>query len=403
MIINKESAKYSLRNLKMRKSRSFLTILSIFVGISSIFIFISFGWGLYNYVGEFTTEGSADKIIIQARGGGIPGLDDTFKLTENDVDAIDGVAGVFEVTGSSFAVAEIQKGSEKKFAYISSYDPKKPLIWEISNSEVFIGRELSSGDTKKAILGYNYLLDDKIFSKGLRINDNIQIQGEDTKIIGFVKEIGNPQDDSNIYVTQDYFDELYPNKAGNFGWIVARIQIDKIDRVIEDVERVLRKERGLEEGKEDFFVQSFEELIASFSSALNIIIGFVILIALISVAVSAVNTANTMITSVIERTKEIGVIKSIGAKNSEILKIFLFESATLGFIAGVVGVLVGYGVTSFAANILDNLGWGFLSPYYSPFLFIGLILFATLTGAISGVIPAIRASKINTVDALRYE
>ena len=76
----------------------------------------------------------------------------------------------------------------------------------------------------------------------------------------------------------------------------------------------------------------------------------------------------------------------------------------LGALAtGVVGVLVGYGVTSFAANILDNLGWGFLSPYYSPFLFIGLILFATLTGAISGVIPAIRASKINTVDALRYE
>ena len=112
---------------------------------------------------------------------------------------------------------------------------------------------------------------------------------------------------------------------------------------------------------------------------------------------------NTMITSVIERTKEIGVIKSIGAKNSEILKIFLFESSFLGLIAGVFGVLVGWGLTFIASGIIEGFGWGFLSPYYSTTLFIGLILFATFTGAISGVIPALNASRINAVDALRYE
>ena len=110
-----------------------------------------------------------------------------------------------------------------------------------------------------------------------------------------------------------------------------------------------------------------------------------------------------MITSVIERTKEIGVIKAVGAKNSELVKIFLFESATLGGIAGIIGVVVGYGVTSLAGSVLDSLGWGFLAPFYSWELFVGCILFATATGAISGVIPAIRASKVNTVDALRYE
>ena len=81
----------------------------------------------------------------------------------------------------------------------------------------------------------------------------------------------------------------------------------------------------------------------------------------------------------------------------------MFESAFLGFIAGVVGVLVGYGFTVFASNLLENLGWGFLSPYNPPLLFAGLVVFATLTGAISGMIPALKASKINTVDALRYE
>jgi len=96
-------------------------------------------------------------------------------------------------------------------------------------------------------------------------------------------------------------------------------------------------------------------------------------------------------------------LKSIGARNSEIFKIFLFESGFLGFVAGCIGVLAGWGGASLGAMILDNLGYGFLSPHYSWVLFVGCIAFATLTGAISGMVPAWRASKINAVDALRYE
>jgi len=403
VVVNDESIKYSLRNLKMRKSRSALTILSIFVGISAIFIFVSFGWGLYDYVNEFTTESSVDKVLIQPKGQGAPGLDSTFALTESDLRVIKRVAGVYDVTGSSFDVVEIEKNNEKRFTFIMSYDPKNPMVWDISNVGLFEGRELSTGDTGKVILGYNYQFDNKIFSKGLSLNDNFDMNGEKVKIIGFMESIGNPQDDSQIYVTNDYFEELYPEKEGKFGWVIARVEVEDIEKVSEDIEKSLRKNKGQEEGQEDFFVQSFDEMIESFSGALDIVIGFVILIALISVSVSAVNTANTMITSVIERTKEIGIIKSIGARNSEILKIFLFESAFLGFISGAVGVLVGYGATSLAANILDSLGWGFLSPHYSWTLFVGCVAFATLTGALSGIIPAIRASKTNPVDALRYE
>lgn len=310
---------------------------------------------------------------------------------------------MYDVTGSSFAAAEVQIGSDKRFVFISSYDPKKELLFEMSNSGILEGRDLLPGEKRKAILGYNFKLDEKIFPKGMGINENFEIQGNKTKVVAFLEPIGNPQDDSNIYVTQDYFDELYPKKAGVYGWIIAEVDVANIERITADIERALRKERDLEEGKEDFFVQSFDDLLASFSGALNIIIGFVILIALISVIVSAVNTANTMITSVLERRKEIGIIKAVGAKNSEIVKIFLFESATLGLIAGTLGVLIGYLISSAAGSLLDSLGWGFLSPFYSYSLFIGLIIFSTLTGAISGVIPAIRASKLNVVDALRYE
>ena len=403
MIIGKENVRYSIRNLRARRARSFLTILSIFVGISTIFIFGSFGWGLFNYVDGLATGSSADKVIIQTRGFGAPGLDDTFQLTEEDFKAIRGVGGVYEITGVSFTVAEVQKGKEKRFNFIVGYDPRNLMLFEISEIDILEGRQLSPGETKKVILGHNYLLEDKIFSKPISLNDNIEIQGEKARVVGFLEAVGSPPDDAQIYVTKDYLAELYPKTDETYSWIIARVDVDNMERVIKDIEGAVRKSRGLEKGKEDFYVQSFEELIESFSGALNIIIAFVFLIALISVIVAAVNTANTMITSVIERTKEIGVIKSIGGRNSEVLKIFLFESSVLGFLAGVLGVFVGWVITVIISLVLESLGWGFLSPHYSWTLFVGGILFATLTGAISGVIPAMKASKTNVVDALRYE
>lgn len=402
MAISQESIKYSLKNIAHRKTRSFLTVLSIFIGIATIFIFISFGWGLYDYVNNIAASSSADKITIQPKGNSAPGLDNTFALTEEDVRATERTQGVFEASGVYIKAAQIEKNEVSKYVFLQAYDPKKPLVMELMSIDLSQGRELQSGDNSAVVLGYSYQFDDKVFAKKLGLNEKVTIQGKDFRIVGFYEEVGNPQDDSNIYMTNDAIKTIYPNITG-YAWIIARVDQDNIKQVISDVEKSVRKSRNLEEGKEDFFVASFEDLLNSYMSALNIVVGFVILIALISVLVSAINTANTMITSVLERTKEIGVIKAIGAKNSEIFNIFLFESGFLGFIAGCLGVLLGWILTSIGGNILSNLGWGFLSPHYSISLFGGLILFATLTGAISGVIPAINASKINIVDALRYE
>ena len=403
MVIGKESVKYSLNNIKKSKSRSILTILSIFVGIATIFIFVSFGWGLYDYVDEFTSSSSVDKLMIMPKGAGIPGLDTTFELLDEDVQVIERTAGVYEATGTYMDVAEVVQDDLKKYVFVASYDPNIPMIVELSDVEIIEGRDVRTGESGKVVLGYNYMIKDKIFPKVYSLNSKINVQGQDLRIVGFYEKIGNPQDDSNIYVTNDFMPELYPDAELSYGMIVARVDKNNVDGVADRVEEKLRQYRGLDEGKEDFSVQSYSDLLESYMVVLDIIVGFIILIALISVVVSAINTANTMITSVLERFKEIGVLKSIGARNSEIFKIFLFESGFLGFVAGVIGVLVGWGATILGANILDNLGYGFLSPHYSWTLFVGLILFATFTGAISGMIPAWRASKINAVDALRYE
>ncbi len=402
-MISKESIVYSLRNLIQRKSRSFLTILSIFVGIITIFIFISFGLGLINYIESLKTESTVDKINIQPKGVGPPGLDDTFALSEEDLEAVDKTSGVIEASGVYFKPAEVRKNKELRFVWAISYDPEKPLVIEMFGTKIAKGRELRSGDSGKAVLGYNYLLKDKIFSEQSDINDRIELNGKELKIVGFFDAVGNPQDDSNIYITHDDFLEIYRGNSTGFNWIIAEVDSERIEEIIEKVEDSVRKSRNLEKGKEDFFVQSFEDLLEQFNRILLFIVVFVIAIALVSVLVSAVNTANTMVTSTLERKKEIGVMKAIGAKNSEVVKIFLFESAFLGLVAGVLGVIFGFFISYAGAEFLKRAGYGFLNPNFSPILFIGLILFAGVTGAISGTWPALRASKTRPTDALRYE
>ena len=400
--MNEESLNYSLRNLQHSKARNAMTVFSILIGIATIFLFVSFGLGLFNYTNSFTTSSTADKILVVAQGAGVAGTDENFKIDDDDLKVVKRAAGVYSASGVYWDSIQIEKRNEVKYTYLFSYDPKNPLIMDVFQVDLEKGRALQPNEKGVAVLGYNYLLENKIFEKPIELNDYITINNERVRVIGFFEAVGNPTDDSQVYVTNDYFLDLFPEKD-TYAQIVARVDVSNIDKAIENVERGLRKHRDLEKGKEDFFVQSFEDFIESFAGAINIIIGFIILIAFISVLVSAINTANTMITSVLERYKEIGILKAIGARNSEIFYIFLLESAILGLIAGVLGVLLGWGVASLAGILLTNLGWGFLQPYFSFWMFFGCILFAVLTGAISGVIPALRASKINTVEALRYE
>ena len=398
-----ESIKYSLNNLKHRKIRSTFTIVSILIGIATIFIFVSFGMGLYKYVGEISSGGSADKIIIQAKGStGNVGLDTTFAFTDDDLNAVEKTSGVYEATGLYFKAAEVVQGKKKIYTLIFGYDPDKNLIAELSNLGIVQGRELKEGESN-IILGYNYLIPGRIFPRAYSLGEKIEVQGRDVKIVGFYDAVGTPPDDAQIYVTNEFMEELYPDEELSYNWIVARVDSSNVEKVVKNVEENLRDERGLKKGKEDFFVQSFNDLIETYSTVLNMVVGFVILIALISLLVSAVNTANTMITSVLERTKEIGIMKSIGATNAEIFGIFLFESSFLGFIAGTLGALLGFGLTNIASAILISLGYSFLSPYYSFSLFFGCIAFAVVTGAISGIIPAVKAMRTNPIVALRYE
>ena len=126
--------------------------------------------------------------------------------------------------------------------------------------------------------------------------------------------------------------------------------------------------------------------------------------AAISLLVGGIGIANTMYTSVLERTKEIGVMKSVGAKNSDITLIFLIESGLLGLVGGIIGIVLGVGIGQIVEYIaINRLGTTLLQVSTPFWLIISCLLFAFLAGAAFGTLPALRAAKINPTEALRYE
>jgi putative ABC transport system permease protein len=243
-----------------------------------------------------------------------------------------------------------------------------------------------------------------VFARPLATGSRITINNQPFEVVGFFKEIGNPSDDMNIYLSYAGMESLYPEVKDKYVMAVIRAAQDvKPSELADKIQEKLRKHDGLKKGEETFYVQTFEDLLATFAIILDVINGVLVLIALISVIVASVNIMNTMYTSVMERTKEIGVMKAIGARNSDIYNIFVLESGVLGFIGGAIGILFGYIVASIGGAIAANAGLGLLKPIFPWYLIAGCLLFATAVGAVSGILPAKQAAQQKPVDSLRYE
>jgi putative ABC transport system permease protein len=404
-IINPDEIKYALQNLWQRKRRSLLSILSIVIGITAVFALVSFGMGIKNYVNTLAEESGTNKLMIGAKGMSMMGVDDTFAVTQDDVDFIEKINGIDEISGMYYKISKVTFGEKNTYTYLIGFDMSKiDFILEGMGIEIEKGRNLREEDAYKVVLGYNYLLDNKIFSKGLQIGDKILIDDVKFEVVGFYSAVGSPTDDAQVYITSEMFEQLYPERKYEYSMIMASTEQGLDTKTVVDrVTERLRKFKGQEEGEEDFYVMSFEDAIATFGTMINIINGVLVLIALVSVVVASVNIMNTMYTAVLERTKEIGVMKAVGARNKDILFIFLLEAGVIGMVGGIIGVLLGFIVASIGGSIAAAAGYALLKPIFPWYLILGCIMFAFLVGAGSGIMPAVRASKLRPVDSLRYE
>lgn len=399
---------YSLRNIVHRRTRSFLTILSIFIGIMAIFALISFGQGLSSYVNSISNQMGSDKLLMMPKSSFGNPSQATDKFSEKDVEFVRKIVGVKEATGMNMMSVQVQRriNDKAKYTYaitLPTSGSELRLLEEMMDIKLKEGRLITKGDIAKVVVGWEYSQPNKVFTKPISVGDDIFVNGKRVKVVGIFETFGNPSDDKQIYFTEDGLMSILGAKK-EYIEIIARSQPgDDPQQVALKIEDKFRKYKDQEEGKETFTVQTFQDLIKSFGTIITILNAVLVLIAFISVVVAAVNIMNTMYTAVLERTNEIGVMKAIGAQNKDILFVFVFEAGLLGVIGSAVGIILGFGIAELGGAIAAGAGFSMLNPVYPWWLILGCLIFGFIMGALSGLAPAIQASKHKPVDSLRYE
>jgi|SRR3989344_1445473 len=395
----------ALKNLKKRGIRSWLTMLGIFLGIAAVVSLISLGQGLQGAItGQFASL-DPDKLVIQNAGTGFgpPGSTSVTKLNQHDLDLIKSVSGVEFAISRLIRIASVEYNKEKTFNYIGSMPADKEELTIINNAlnvKPVAGRLLDLTDRGKVVLGNDFLNVNK-FGKELRVGSNIIVQGKSFEVVGILEKASTFTINSVVFMPEEDMKNIL--KIGNeIDIIVAQVKDEKlIEETADNIKLRLRKDRKLKEGEDDFSVQTPLQSVEAINTVLNIINIVVSGIAAISLLVGGIGIANTMFTSVLERTKEIGIMKSIGARNRDILSIFITESALLGLVGGIIGAIIGLGMAFLAASAASaGLGIDFRVTLSIPLL-LGSLGFSLFIGMVSGIIPAYQASRLNPVEALR--
>jgi len=399
---------FAVKIIRKRKLRSWLTVVGIVIAVATIFILLSLSLGLQEAVNEqFRTIG-IDKFFIQPRGQlGAPGTGGAVQLTTDDVETIKKVSGIKGVTFMTAGNAKIEFNNRARYYIVAGIplDDEKSYqtLVEAAGWKIDEGELLKKGDKDEIVIGSLYKKGN-LFGRNIVLGNKISINNKDFRVKGILKSVGNPGDDQNIFMSYEVFKEFF-NSSKRVDAIYVQIKPgEDLDNVASETKKQLMKSRDVTEKTIDFSILTPEELLATFGTILNILTAFLGGVAAISLLVGGIGIANTMYTSVLERTKEIGTMKAIGARNSDILLIFVIEAGLLGIIGGIIGVGLGIGVSKLIEYIVAvQLNTSILKASLSPWLIIGCLFFAFVVGAVSGFFPARQASKLNPTEALRYE
>ena len=296
----------AFRNLKKRKLRSWLTIIGIIISIATIFMLVSISLGLQTAVEEQFQQLGKDKFFIQPRGTiAGPGTEAAVMLTEADIDEIKKVGGVKEVTYFVITSGKIEYGREIRFYTVVGIPTETGNVFlETGIYKIDEGRFLRDGDSGVVSLGNHYKYKN-IFSRPVEVGDKVSVNNKEFEVKAILEPIGNPVDDKSVVMPIEDFRELF-NITSRIDQVMVQVNPNEdIIQIADRVEKKLRKSRGLTEDTQDFSILTPEEILESFKSILNIITAFLAGVAAISLVVGGIGIANTMYTSVLERTKEI--------------------------------------------------------------------------------------------------
>ncbi|VVB58475.1 MacB-like periplasmic core domain protein [Candidatus Anstonella stagnisolia] len=391
---------YALRALMQRSLRSYLTILGVVIGICSVFILISIGQGISASVNkELDAFGSHTIIItpgkLSAMGTGAP---QSGRFFIQDMKWIERAGGIDILTPYLYGRIAMDYKGEQLSATVIGIEPQN-FQKAVSTIEIADGRFLKEGDRQVLVIG------DKIaknyFKKDLAVNSVVTIGGKSYRVIGIMKATGGTLDDTDttIYAPIDDVREVLGNQLAKDEihgiYIIANSEYNA-EEVAQEIKSTLRARRGLLEGNEDFSVITSAFISEQLGIITGLLTAFLGGIAAISLVVGGVTIANTMFMAVLERYSEIGILKAVGARKPDILKIFLFESGIIGIVGGAIGIVVGLVLI----EILSFFGVP-VSP--SAELAGFCLLFSFLIGIVAGYFPAKNAAEMVPIEALRTE
>ncbi len=389
----------SLNGLGERKFRFALNLVGILIGCAAITGLISMTQGLQaNVTDQLDMFGPTNLMIIPGEIGGGPPRTGGHTFSWRDVDVItkiDGVKDATPIIANKFAEFTI----DGRFFRTDVYGVTPKYKELNANTQLDVGRNFKQSDSAVVVVGSNIAhprdLDDPIVELGDRIKITARVEGEEKtltlRVIGILEETGGNVGanlDDALSIPLHTAQTLY-EVGGAFDFILAQAD------ALEDVDpAVILIEDKLGDRASVVTAASAQENVGQVLGTIQAVLGG---IAGISLLVAGVGIINTMTVSVLERTKEIGTMKAVGAKSTDVLLMFLSEAMLTGMIGGVIGAAFGF----FLAGLIGR----FISLPTESSLMLGaeVVLFAVVTSVASGMYPAYRASNMSPVEALRHE
>jgi putative ABC transport system permease protein len=396
-------------SISANKLRSSLTILGIVIGVGAVIAMLAIGEGAQAAItGQI--QGIGTNLLFVFRGGS-EDVRNPQPLTLGDADAIGdpfqapSVLGVAPVLSGS---AEISFAGETTRSDLMGVTPEYAAV---RNAEITEGEFISTthvlGQASVAVIGTE-VADNLFGRKEALVGETIRIEGQPYRVIGVLKEKGGSafgSEDNQVLVPLSTARVRLLRRSASDRIDIIFVQAasgELVNQATEEISQILRTRHRTAIGADDFTVFSQQSALDIFTSITNLLTIFLGGIAAISLLVGGIGIMNIMLVSVIERTREIGLRKAMGARKRDIVLQFLTESALLSLTGGVIGIGLGWLIGAIVGFIAANA-----DAELTPIIGLNAILLATgvstAVGLLAGLYPSIRAANLEPVEALRYE
>ncbi len=400
--------KIALKAINNNKTRSFLTMLGIIIGVASVIAMLAIGQGSKVSIQKNIAEMGSNMIMInpgadRGPGGARMSADDMQTLTLNDYNTIvDQSKYLAAVSPNVSSGGQIIFGNNNYQSSVTGVSQGYLTIRQLSveSGDMFTDADIKSA-AKVCVIGKTIV--DNLFPNGADpIGQIIRFKQIPVKVIGVLKSkgynsMGMDQDD---IVLMPYTTVMKRVLAQTYlsGIYASAITEDMTDQAIEDVTTILRTNHKLRDGADDdFSIRSQEELSSMMTSTTDMMTILLACVAGISLVVGGIGIMNIMYVSVTERTREIGLRMSVGARGIDILSQFLIEAILISVTGGIIGVILGIGASYFVKSILN---WPISIEAWTVAL---SFLVCSITGVFFGWYPAKKAANLDPIEAIRYE